>query len=418
MSSVGQQLESNTAASSSQPTRTSLSPPDINTPKVRINVSGTVVETYVTTLARFPRSLLGDADRRHKYWDEKRDEYVLDRHVPSFEAIFQFYQTGILQRPYSVPLFTFVEELEYYEFDRKIIDAYKSKEGFLIEKMPEVTNNGIKMAIWLLLEHPKSSPWARILAVLSVAVICLSVACYCAETMPQFTHVHCQNVTFSNEQRELVWSEVPNTQNIFFLIETGCVIWFTLELILRFLCCPNKRTFLCNKLNIIDIVTVVPYTIFTAFIFINQSCYFAKRSAGILIFRIVRVFRIIKLTKHFRILHIYILCLKYSLRELRIFMYLVLTGCVILAVAVYVAEVDQPDTMIDSIPEGIWWAVATMTTVGYGDVYPIGLYGRLVGVLCFITGCLVVALPSPPIVSNFNHFYRVETGRNCDEPEV
>ena len=79
-------------------------------------------------------------------------------------------------------------------------------------------------------------------------------------------------------------------------------------------------------------------------------------------------------------------------------------GTLIFSTLVYFAEIKQ-EGKFEHIPIGFWWSTITMTTVGYGDMYPVGTYGYFVGILCAVAGMLITGLPIPIIGNSFTKFY-------------
>jgi potassium voltage-gated channel Shaker-related subfamily A protein 3 len=124
--------------------------------RIIINVSGLRVETQLTTLERFPDTLLGDPDRRNRYYDPLRNEYFFDRNRPSFDAILYYYQSaGRLRRPINVPLDVFSEEVKFYELGERTIAKYREDEGFIKEEEKPMPTNELQRRVWLLFEYPE-----------------------------------------------------------------------------------------------------------------------------------------------------------------------------------------------------------------------------------------------------------------------
>lgn len=397
--------------------------------RIIINVSGMRYETQLKTLTQFPDSLLGNAQKRDRYFDPLRNEYFFDRNRPSFDAILYYYQSGgRLRRPVNVPLDVFSEEIKFYDLGQETIDKFREDEGFIKEEEQDLPTNKFQKAVWLLFEYPESSMPAKVIAIASVVIILLSIVTFCLETLPQFKHYRVDNVTRidgaeSVHREMIIEDDVPKFTEPFFIIETGCIIWFTSELLVRFSASPDKLAFFKNVMNLIDIMAIVPYFITLGTVIADDQRPLVRAevddsdeggnqamSLAILrVIRLVRVFRIFKLSRHSKGLQILGQTLKASLRELALLIFFLIIGVVLFSSAVYFAEADSDQTFFKSIPDAFWWAVVTMTTVGYGDMRPTTPWGKLVGSLCAITGVLMIALPVPVIVSNFNYFYHRET---------
>ncbi|XP_077941962.1 potassium voltage-gated channel subfamily A member 1 [Gasterosteus aculeatus] len=385
--------------------------------RVVINVSGLKFETQLKTLAQFPDTLLGDPDRRIRYFDPLRNEYFFDRNRPSFDAILYYYQSGgRLKRPVNVPFDIFSEEVKFYELGDEAILKFREDEGFVKEEEKPLPKDEFKRQIWLLFEYPESSSPARGIAVVSVLVIVISIVIFCLETLPEF-----------RDEKEYLQPRVNSTQpdhgftpfnDPFFLVETVCIIWFSFEFMVRFYACPSKAEFFKNIMNSIDVVSILPYfiTLGTDLAQHQENGQQAMSFAILRIIRLVRVFRIFKLSRHSKGLQILGHTLRASMRELALLIFFLVIGVILFSSAVYFAEADEPTSQFTSIPDAFWWAVVTMTTVGYGDMKPITVGGKIVGSLCAIAGVLTIALPVPVIVSNFNYFYHRETDNEDQTP--
>ena len=380
--------------------------------RVVVNVSGLRFETQLKTLNQFPDTLLGDPQKRNRFYDPLRNEYFFDRNRPSFDAILYYYQSGgRLRRPVNVPLDVFSEEIKFYELGEMAIEKFREDEGFIKEEEKILPENEFQRKVWLLFEYPESSMPARVVAIFSVLVILLSIVIFCLETLPEFKHYKVLKDNETENSTSFEEDDIPKFNEPFFVIETACIIWFTSELLVRFASCPGKLGFFKNIMNLIDIVAIIPYfiTLGTVIADDSKSNNQAMSLAILRVIRLVRVFRIFKLSRHSKGLQILGQTLKASMRELGLLIFFLFIGVILFSSAVYFAEADSDASHFKSIPDAFWWAVVTMTTVGYGDMRPIGFWGKLVGSLCAIAGVLTIALPVPVIVSNFNYFYHRET---------
>lgn len=189
------------------------------------------------------------------------------------------------------------------------------------------------------------------------------------------------------------------------IIDFVCLFFFTVEFLLRVLSSPAKLSFMLSPLNIIDFIAILPDYVELIIISFNPE----ERNTGsfvdfIFILRIIRIFRILRLIRHVPGLWILIFTVRASFNELLLMAVFLVIGMVVFAALIYYAE-RTPDTDFKNIPIGFWWSLVTMTTVGYGDMFPKTGLGYLVGSFCTLVGLLMLAFTLPIIVGNFVLYY-------------
>ena len=237
--------------------------------------------------------------------------------------------------------------------------------------------------------------------------IIVSILSFCLKTHPNMRVPIIRNITLpmsGSGNRSTLWTlEKKRTEphDAFFYIECACNAWFTFEIIIRLTVSYSKLDFIRAPVNIIDFVATLSF-------YLDFLLTRLKKENDILeFFSIIRIMRLFKLTRHSPGLKILIHTFKASAHELTLLIFFLILGIVIFAALIFYAERIQynPENDFTSIPVGLWWAIVTMTTVGYGDMVPKTYIGMFVGALCALAGVLTIALPVPVIVSNFAMFY-------------
>ena len=123
-------------------------------------------------------------------------------------------------------------------------------------------------------------------------------------------------------------------------------------------------------------------------------------------FRIARIMRIFKLARRSVGLQSMAYTVKNSWQDLFLLASLIMIGMLVFGSLEYFIENEAEDTGFYSIPQGMWWAVQTLTSLGYGDFPVQTIPGKLIGSMCAVSGVLVLALPIPIVVDNFADYYK------------
>ncbi|KAK3599703.1 hypothetical protein CHS0354_037174 [Potamilus streckersoni] len=424
---------------------------------VVFNVGGKKFETYCSTLRAQPNSRLADEKFLKSHFREEQKDYFFDKDPDIFRVVLNYLRTGQLHLPSYICGPAIKDELEYWGLSHQLIERccwnnYNSwnstlealnrlerdRKGFLHEDLQETgkrQTSGWKHTrsrLWAFLNNPASSKGSKIFSVISMIFVFLSIISFLAGTHETFIYfvtvpvntngssLTVKNETISDEvmyadttENQMInntnstpltnYSKVKAKHPVLETTDIVCLVFFTIEYITRLLTAPRKIKLVISVMGVIDLIVIIldyiELIVYAAQPGIHND---ANAMNVIQILRVIRIFRIFRLIRHIPGLWIMIYTLKASFGELVLLVVLMMVGMLIFASLIYFVE-DR--TVFTSVPRGFWWALITMTTVGYGDMYPVTALGCLIGSFAALSGLLMIGFSVPILVNNFVMYY-------------
>jgi len=173
------------------------------------------------------------------------------------------------------------------------------------------------------------------------------------------------------------------------IIEWLFTILFTIEYILRIYSSKKTWKYIFSWWGIIDLLAIIPTYISVLFPFVQET---VTVLLDIRILRLIRVFRVFKLKKYITGGNIMMIALDKSRPKILAFVLFILLVAVVLGSLMYVIEGQTNG--FDTLPDSIYWAIVTLTTVGYGDVVPMTILGKIIATFIMILGYGIIAVPT------------------------
>jgi voltage-gated potassium channel len=199
---------------------------------------------------------------------------------------------------------------------------------------------------------------------------------------------------------------------LFWYLEWAFTVFFTMEYVVRIWCSPNRRAYILSLYGVVDLLALLP----------TYIALFLPQAMPLLIIRLLRILRIFRVLRLLSFLHeanILAGALRRSARKIFVFFAMMMILVTIFGCMMYVIE--GPAHGFDNIPKSIYWAVVTITTVGYGDLVPVTPLGRAISAVGMLSGYAIIAVPTGIITAELasempftqDSQARTRTNRNC-----
>ncbi|XP_051970070.1 potassium voltage-gated channel subfamily C member 1 [Xyrauchen texanus] len=400
----------------------SLETSERSSDRIVINVGGVKHETCKSTLMTIPGSRLA------MLVDNKSPlkEIFFDRQPEVFTHVMQYYRSGKLHCPTNLCGVLLEEEFAFWGISGMDVEpccwaAFRQHIDY-VEALSKIdppcnrdqSNNSKawQSKIWALFDDPYSSVAAKVIAVISLLFILLSISAFALETHRDNTLLYQTYHGIGSQANTSTSEDFSRLIGVLDIVELVCLIWFIIEFLLRAVSCPSKLRFFMNVLNIVDLLALFPW------FFRWCSWKHCEGVVGFLhVMRCIRVLHVFKLMQHVLGVRVLNYTLRVSAPALCSVPVTLFSFTLIFGTMAYYAELlsSDPYTQFKDIPTSFWWAVVTLTTVGYGDIIPLSAQGQCVAILCAAVGVMLIVLPVPIIVNNFITLYSLAKAK-CSMP--
>ena len=170
-------------------------------------------------------------------------------------------------------------------------------------------------------------------------------------------------------------------------------VLFTIEYILRIICIKKPAQYIFSFYGIVDFLSTIPK--YLSLLFVGTHALVALRAL-----RLLRIFRVLKLARFIGESNKLMKSLKASRPKIAVFLFAVFILSIILGTIMYLVEGDS-ESGFTSIPRSVYWAIVTLTTVGYGDIAPVTPFGQFIAALIMIMGYGIIAVPTGIVTAEY-----------------
>ncbi|XP_064613393.1 potassium voltage-gated channel subfamily B member 1-like [Liolophura sinensis] len=400
---------------------------------ITFNIGGKIFQTKSSTLNNVRVGWLPTLSRAHPAYNADTGEYFFDRDPNYFRLVLQLYRTGTLHVEGSHCSKTLQSELSFWGLEdkdvgdccwRNVCEARNREQEFRQLKEMAVTASlrhelskeaTWKEQLWMLLDNPRSSIPAKVWFLISIVLILLSISCHAINTLPSIKSAIREKIRnpkagLENCSNTTSTQDADRTLFILNVADACCLTFFTIDVVLRIVSAPQRVCFLKSFLFISDLFFLIPGWILVGLMFSDMSVWLPKLQESktlhlLQIVTLARISRVIRLGWYSDGFRTLVIVLKRSSRELLALGNILVINVAVFGFLVYSAEVGTNKDFNNAF-QGFWWSAITLTTVGYGDIYPESPLGCVIGGACAVSGIVTIGLLIPIIARNFRVYYR------------